>query len=525
MLKNSLLTFNSIRHLKPLQIKHQLLYRLKKPKTLKEYRTAEIPDTVCYLKFVSFPPVYKSYLGDNAFSFLNIDHRFEKEIDWDFQEYGKLWSYNLQYGNYLLQKDISLDKRYELLKSLYLALEKDKLELEPYPISLRAINVIRLLCIDTKGQKEHDILQNVYAELHFLSKRLEYHILGNHLLENAFALCMGGAFFNRRDWRDKAINLLIQELDEQILADGAHFELSPMYHNIIFFRVLELIDWYSAYEDKDAEFLDYFKSVGAKMAAWLQNIQFKNGDIPLFNDAAKGIAYRNEFLLQYAMQLEVETIDLPLKESGYHSFANDIYEIKVDTAQIGASYQPGHAHADALSFILYHRSKPLFVEQGTSTYNIGDRRNLERSTQAHNTVVVNNRNQSEVWGGFRVAKRAVTSILKKKMDEIVASHDGYKKMGITHTRKFNFDSEGLKIVDSLSNKGQGVFYLHLYPGSTLIQKDKNSFIVNNTVHIHFSKADSFVIENYTYAESYNKYEDGKRIAVRFTTYLETEISF
>src|SRR5690606_4444910 len=140
-----------------------------------------------------------------------------------------------------------------------------------------------------------------------------------------------------------------------------------------------------------------------------------------------------------------------LGESGYRSFKGGNYEIKIDFAQIGASYQPGHAHADALSFILYHDGRPLFVEQGTSTYQIGARRDLERSTEAHNTVVVNRKNQSQVWGGFRVAKRATTTIHVDQDGVYEASHDGYKKIGIRHKRKFVFEDNSFAIADELSN--------------------------------------------------------------------------
>src|SRR5690606_41116733 len=101
-------------------------------------------------------------------------------------------------------------------------------------------NVIRFICADKVN--DPNILESLYTELSFLSSRLEFHILGNHLLENAFALCLGGALFSNGSWHNRAIKILRRELDEQILADGAHFELSPMYHNIIFFRLLELID-------------------------------------------------------------------------------------------------------------------------------------------------------------------------------------------------------------------------------------------------------------------------------------------
>src|SRR5690606_25573724 len=123
----------------------------------------------------------------------------------------------------------------------------------------------------------------------FLSKRPEYHLLGNHLLENAFALIMGGAFFSNRDWILLGKQILTTELNEQIQSDGAHFELSPMYHQIIFFRLLELVDWYSNFEGKEQYYLEYLIFKSSLMRSWLAQLTFSNGDIPHFNDSADGI--------------------------------------------------------------------------------------------------------------------------------------------------------------------------------------------------------------------------------------------
>src|SRR5699024_1506252 len=142
------------------------------------------------------------------------------------------------------------------------------------------------------------------------------------------------------------------ELKEQILTDGAHFELSPMYHQIIFFRVLELIDWYSHWQNKETQFEQFLIKKGREILAWLENISFKDGAIPHFNDSAIGIAYSTNWLCSYATALGIKRENLSLSESGYRKKDTNHYECRVDFAQIGPSYQPGHAHADALSFVL-----------------------------------------------------------------------------------------------------------------------------------------------------------------------------
>src|SRR5690606_8052686 len=189
---------------------------------------------------------------------------------------------------YLLQQEISNEKKAAVLRSQYVWLSDGRLPLEPYPASLRSINVIRWIseCHD----QDPDILQYLYADLGFLASRVEYHLLGNHLLENAFALMMGGAFFDNDGWLTLGRRILGKELDEQILPDGAHFELSPMYHQIVFFRILELIDWYSTWPQRDGAFEDYLRAKASDMYAWLANISFSNGDIPHFNDSTNDVA-------------------------------------------------------------------------------------------------------------------------------------------------------------------------------------------------------------------------------------------
>ena len=56
------------------------------------------------------------------------------------------------------------------------------------------------------------------------------------------------------------------------------------------------------------------------------------------------------------------------------------------------------------------RGKPIIVNCGTYAYQCKERA-FFRSTAAHNTVMVNNIEQSQCWGAFRVAKRSYTKVL------------------------------------------------------------------------------------------------------------------
>ena len=61
------------------------------------------------------------------------------------------------------------------------------------------------------------------------------------------------------------------------------------------------------------------------------------------------------------------------------------YQVILDVAEIGPIYQPGHSHADTLSFELAKGQK-LIVNSGISSYE--NRCYLQRSTKLHSTVEI-----------------------------------------------------------------------------------------------------------------------------------------
>ena len=87
------------------------------------------------------------------------------------------------------------------------------------------------------------------SDLRFLRGRLEFHLLANHLLENAFALYIGGLITNEDVFIKEGKKLLVRELKEQVLEDGMHYERSPMYHLIILERLLDALNFAKAMGD------------------------------------------------------------------------------------------------------------------------------------------------------------------------------------------------------------------------------------------------------------------------------------
>ncbi|MEG2556749.1 MAG: alginate lyase family protein, partial [Odoribacter sp.] len=303
----------------------------------------------------------------NSFVFLNCNKNFGEKIDWGFCGNGRLWGYNLNYFEYLDQQGMQRDEGIRLIQDFMDYCTIVKIGIEPYPLSLRCFNWIRFSI--RHNYSDRQFVKLLYAQLNHLTLKLEYHLLGNHLLENGFALLFGAYYFNDARFYLKAKRILIPELKEQILKDGAHFELSPMYHSTILFRVLDCYNLISSNELYNKELEPLFRQVAERMSEWLNTISFRDGTIPLLNDAAFCIAPTVGQLNQYAKDLKLNISRRGgLFDSGYRKFEDEKFEFVFDVGKIGPDYQPGHSHADTFSFELHINGRPVIVDTGTSTY-------------------------------------------------------------------------------------------------------------------------------------------------------------
>lgn len=510
MLNRFRILYHTLKYLKFTQVYHQVWYRIKSKLGIVNNGSVSY-DSTNNLTFTKYINNNKSYFGDNNFRFINLENRFDK-IDWNYSHYKKLWTYNLNYFDFLHQADISVNEGVDLILNFidsYQDLNDGK---EPYPTSLRIINIVKFILINNLS---HDSIDNLIAkDAYRLTHNLEYHLMANHLLENAFALYFAGIYLDNIDLLAKASKLLKEQMLEQVMNDGAHYELSPMYHQLMLYRVLDSIQI-----TKRGETMDVFlRDKASSMLSWLNKVTFSNGDIPLVNDAAFGINPTTKKLNLYAEQMGIIDSDIDLSDSGYRMIRRGDYECFADVGNASPSYQPGHFHADSLSFIIYSKGQPFIVDTGTSTYNICDARTQERSTNAHNTVVVDGENSSEVWSGFRVARRAITTITEDKQYKLSASHDGY--MG-GHTRSWTFSDNRIQIIDQLAN-GNNVAYIHFHPEIS-VNVVKEGKVITNCSTLSISGYDNIEIESYRFAPQFNTYIEAQRLAINFTKELTTVV--
>ena len=475
------LYFHTLRHLKWVQIYGRLHYRLHQPKL--DLRPA--PSVRGSLKIWVIPSRrLPSLLSPTSCRFLNEEHAIADPQIWNDPAREKLWLYNLHYFDDL--NAVQATERsawHRALIARWIAENPPAIGVgwEPYPLSLRIVNWIKWA---SSGQDmEAAWLQSLAIQTRFLSQRLEQHLLGNHLFANAKALVFAGLFFAGEEaqrWLNTGLKILAREIPEQILADGGQFERSTMYHALALEDVLDLLNITRIHADAIPPhwhpFVASWADLAERMQRWLAVMCHPDGEISFFNDAAIGIAPTLAELERYGRDLGVvassESGDnmVHLAESGYIRVHEHELVALIDVAPIGPDYLPGHAHADTLSFELSLFGQRVFVNSGTSCYGKSTERLRQRGTAAHNTVVVDGQDSSEVWSGFRVARRARPFDLDiNKVGgqlHISCAHDGYKRLGgqAVHHRTWEFGEKSLVVEDRIAGTyKQATARFHLHP--------------------------------------------------------------
>jgi uncharacterized heparinase superfamily protein len=167
-------------------------------------------------------------------------------------------------------------------------------------------------------------------------------------------------------------------LSEQFLDDGAHFELSPMYHSL---AMEDLLDLYQLKSRLPSNFPS--QEIQKKFLTgmnWLSYLSYENGELAHFNDCANGIAPTFKELEDLGKRLGLNwSLKADIKfnffqKSGFAIVKDENIHLIADIGDIGPDYLPGHAHADSLSFELTIKGQRVIVNSGTGEYGLSDER-------------------------------------------------------------------------------------------------------------------------------------------------------
>lgn len=429
--------------------------------------------------------------GPARFRFLNVERQLEFPAGWTDPGAERLWLYNLHYFDDLVASGFAERAAWhQALIERWIADNPPAAGVgwEPFPTSLRIANWVKWAAHG--GELPPHGLDSLAVQLRWLERRLEYHLLGNHLLTNAWALVLGGLFFTGPEadrWLGAGWQIYDRQLPEQILPDGGHYERSPMYHSAVLEQLLDVVAASEACAERlpnsARERVQQLSDTIARMRAYLAAVVHPDGQIALFNDAALDIAPDPGQLEAYARRLGLPELAplapgvTQLADSGYVRIEQGPAVAILDVAPLGPDFLPGHAHADTLSFELSLFGRRLIVNSGTSTYADGPLREWQRSTAAHNTLELAGESSSEMWGSFRVGRRARAQCLSAEEQTradggtrllVSGMHDGYRHLDpdFTQARVWILEQGSLCFSDAVWGQAgdwPAVSRLHLHP--------------------------------------------------------------
>lgn len=459
-------------------------------------------------------------IAPGRFRILNETHDVRTAADWNAPGRPRLWLYNLHYLDDLAIPDISLAAEQRTLLETWIARNPPLhgAGWEPYPLSQRLVNEIKWC------SRQPDIpaawRRSVFQQAAALASQVEYHILGNHLFANAKALAFCGSFFSGSTadaWLDAGVTLLRQQVHEQFLPDGGHFERSPMYHAILLWDLCDLCHLIECVRLPALEAIaPVLEGALARGVRWLEAMIAVDGLVPFFNDSTLAVAPSLAQVRSFAAAAGCRNASANTAGMGLTHLPDSGFAVLhlgsgtkaiVDVGSVGPACQPGHAHAETLAFELGIRGRRAVVNCGISTYDTGPDRSYQRSTAAHTTVEVAGRDSSETWSSFRVGRRArVVGVATQETAEamvVTAAHDGYRHLrgSPIHRRTIRATPRCLEVVDEVAGgEWPAVARFHLHPDAR--PTSAHAIVLPDDIRVtwHAESADARVVASQWHGE-------------------------
>lgn len=352
-----------------------------------------------------------------------------------------------------------------------------------------------------------------YIKLHagHIEKYLSTYFSPNtHLTGEALGLYIIGSFIESdktaKRWREKSYRILIDALGFQIRDDGVYCEQSSHYcrYTADFYLFLFRLRRHQglsvdAVASKKIE----------RLCEFLMHINEPNGETPLFGDEDGGKFFHYDDRPLTDMRAVLETAALyfdrgdmkyaageaspqmmmnegisgleryddlasaiptetvkAFEDSGFYVMRTDWSEnagyMLIDCGPHGFM-NGGHAHADALSFVLDIGGQPLFVDSGTYLYTSDPAaRDAFRSGEYHNCLTVDGGSSSKPAGPFSWKTMANARLLEWHVnnDGVIFSgeHDGFEDIGVKYRRSIDYRMDGnIRISDHIKCSEQRTF--------------------------------------------------------------------
>lgn len=383
-------------------------------------------------------------------------------------------------------------------------------------VAIRAMNLALIFSITANRKLE----VHLYYHYLYLKKMLwlsRNAIRNNHYLGELTALAILSTMMNRKD-AFKLSKRVGKEIKKQFYTDGVNVEQSVRYHKFsLEFALLAKLflgieapvlekagdfvlalkkpdgSWPSIGDDdlgcvlrlhSDSINGDY-KAILSVMSVIFDRPDFKRTAQELSGEAELLV---NDAASKWASLKELEPKKSYLfKEGGFFAYRTGWNR---DDSYFVVKFGPHkwHAHADLFHIELSINGQNVLVDSGTYRYNnVPEQRRYFRSTPAHNTISINDLDQTKQWTTFRWHKPA--RVTEWNLDEnskgfeFMGTHDGYRRIDLVHSRRIfgSSDLKTLMVNDYIEGKGTGTIkvFWHFSPELSLEKTGENEFGVLN----------------------------------------------
>ena len=342
----------------------------------------------------------------------------------------------------------------------------------------------------------NDMLNVIETHACLMEQRLSlYSSAGNHTIAEAVGLLYAGSLFpelkKAEIWKHKGKEILAHEADQQIFADGGGAEQTFWY--LLF--ISDLLGLAHVLLTSKNESEKNIEQAFQRASAFLSCLGDSPSSLPDVGDRDDGYALSRFLRISFKRASGKNAFVKTFQASGY-TLCKPIDDVKIlfDHGALGMPPSYGHGHADALSLIVLLKDKEIFVDSGTYGYAVERNwRQYFKSTAAHNTVTVDDRDQATYLNGF-MWKDAYSSGLIHRQEEqdktlLLAKHNGYAQIGVIHYRGLYIDhANGVVILDRLVGDGNHKLTLRWHVGDEL-EVDVKEFVVNADFPLRISIPD------------------------------------
>jgi uncharacterized heparinase superfamily protein len=388
-----------------------------------------------------------------------------------------------------------------------------------------------LAAYDFFGDSADEKFQNLFfdsvvRQLRHLSRAVPSQLSGIPFLYALKGLAYGGLTFERREnYLELALHYLDDEIDKQILSDGGHVTRNPQ---MLLEAIRILIDIRSALRQGGYPVIPKIQHALDRAVPALRFFRHGDGGFALFNNTQR---HEAEVIKNTVMQAGSRARTLnSLPQTGYERISMGRSLMIADVGKPPIWPHDQLAHIAPLSFEFSHGRERIFVNCGTHP-TCPNWQDALRSTPAHNTLIINDRNMCDLHKDGSMGHRPKTIVVDRddKSKETVlvdACHDGYVPInGITHRRRFYMTDKGhdfrgednLTCAVGLATPHDIALRFHLHPmvKVSLIKNGEEALLrLNNGMGWRFTIiGGDLALENSVYLEEGTRPRKTKQLVV------------